>query len=353
MNSKKYNTSLSSLYEGLERLDTIYHQRAGGRDCRIDVPDNVRQFLFSVGEYAVKDDKGQEVPAHTSVAGFLSNNLPVNIFRSIEKAVANKENFEMIMSGPVADFSKLFLSEIDCAIIQLGLDKLSVFLTTTTKFKGNVKQSQERIKDLESDTALAPIVGGSTLVESVYTATTSLAAEEQQKINEIIRRQRIDASRFNTVFRPLNSRATTGVLDQRVFFFENFFKEYYDNTTWDANKLREDIDLIMSKANSCRRIREGSLDAMYQSYMSAIDAKTTRETETLLENLDKSTDAEGKKYFKRKLGLMIFLDSYPESCFFGIAYYHLKNNKELRKQFSNEIKEMLKDYHQRIQSIFL
>ena len=118
MKNKKYNTSLSTLYEGLERLDTIYHQRAGGRRCDISVPDNVRRFLFSVGEYANKDENNRDVPAHTSVAGFLSNNVPLSIFRYIEKAVANRENFDLIMSGPVADFSKLFLSEIDCGLIQ-------------------------------------------------------------------------------------------------------------------------------------------------------------------------------------------------------------------------------------------
>ena len=373
MKRKKYETSLRGLYvEGFSRLqDKAYYENPQGRYCKINVPDNVREFLFAVGQYAKKETittksgaKEEVESGHTKIVGFLTSKLPISIFRSIEKAIADKTNFDLIMQGPVADFASLTLTTIDCQLIQLGLNKLSEFLSKTTRYKTDISAIQQNIKDNEASLATSPqgaglmagIFGGSAIASggqqgSIFTLNFSLEKEEMRKTSEIVRRLRIDSFRFNSVFRPLNDSSVT--FDTNVFYFENFFKEYYDTQNWDANKLQEDIDIILSLANRCKRIspRVSSLVDIYQNFMSVIDVKPDSSTETLLRSYDASTDQLGKDYFKSMMGLAIFGPG-PNACFYGKQYINVTTSKSLDRQFLSDIKKLLKDYGKEINRIF-
>lgn len=353
MKNKKYNTSLKSLYEGYETLGNVYHQRAGGNKCNIDVPDNVRQFLFSVGDYSAKDESGKESYGHEAVVGYISSSIPFNIFRNIEKAIASKSVFDALMSGPVADFSKLFLSEVDCAVIQLGLNNLSLFLSKTSFFKMSNKDKQLDLKNKEA--AAATALGTTALNNpeaSIYTTNISLHREQERKTNANLRRLKVDAFKFNSIFRRFKDSNAGADINMHVFYFENFFKTYYDEKKWDVNKLKEDIDVITTLAKKCKRIpSRGSLVNIYHDFMNTINVKPVNETEILLKTLNKNVDADGRKYFKNMLGLLIFFNG-PKEYFYAGAYNIMISNRKLDKQFSNDIKETLSEYSNIIRNIF-
>ena len=373
MKNKKYNTSMSILYEGLTfDLGSVYYQNPQGRNCRINVPDNVREFLFAVGRYSNKDSAGEEVPAHTGVAGYLSSKLPANIFSAIEKGLANKENFDAIMSGPVADFSNLMLTQVDCNLIQLGLNKLSLFLSKTSSYKANIEQARQDV--INSEQQLRQNQDGNTIATSLFgagvgagvAATTkgaenptiqtlvlSLQEEELRKINEISRELRVDTLRFNNLFRAFND-SRTGNIDTGALFFRNFVKEYYDTQKWDENKLQEDIDEITSLARRCQRISDrSSLVDIYQDYMRTIGATPTPLVGRILSEYDKTTDQQGRSYFKQKLGLMIF-HADPNAFFYGKQYAILAGNSNLRNReyAGTKINNLFAAYGEEISKIF-
>lgn len=369
MKNKKYNTSLKELYEGFARLkDRAFYQNPQGRNCKINVPDNVRQFLFSVGEYASKNNKGEEADSHTRIVGFLSSKLPLSIFRSIEKAIANKQNFDMIMSGPVADFAGLFLTQIDCNIIQLGLNKLSEFLNKTTSFKSSTKGLRDQIDNQEAALRQNPESSGimSSIFGGAAVGATSLPAdksanlrinfdvEEARRTEEIVRNLRIDKINFVNIFRSLET--TTDKIDLNVFYFENFFKEYYDNRAWDLNKLQEDLDEIVDIAKKCNRAsnERHALVTIYQNFMNIIGAKPNPSNESILNQQEKNFNAADKKLFIEKLGMIIFLGSPRDgNNFFGKPYNLLINNTKIINQLPREYKNMLQRYYDDIIRIFI
>ena len=86
MKQKKYNLSLSTLYEendlreGFGRLrNKARYQDPAATACKIDMNqyDNIRQFIFNVGQYGSKND-------HTKAMGVLANTFPAKILSSIE-----------------------------------------------------------------------------------------------------------------------------------------------------------------------------------------------------------------------------------------------------------------------------
>lgn len=345
MKRKKYNVSLSSLYndnmaEGYGRLRSrATYTNSERMQCRINVPAIFREFVFKVGRY-----EGPQ--GHTKAMGVLAKSLPARIFSSIEGALSDEKVFNALMDGPIADLTLLGMTAMECRLINFGLDQVSQVLETFYEFKGDAKSRAAR-KSQEQKTQAISAAGGLTLAGILSNNQTYFycAEEEKEKITTVTRSLRIEKFKFQKMFSKFKDKQSEVSIDQTVFHFENFFGHYYENQEWDVDKLQEDIDIIMNIGKKIKSMAStDSAEAIYRTFTKAVGVRENRENLKILESLSqeiKNTPDGSGKFEKKLLNMLLSPNIGNDSSFYGRIIHLLVNNRYLNDEFTREIKQKI------------
>lgn len=361
MKYKKYNLSLSSLYkednisEGYGRLrGRANYVDPQGKACQIDMQnyENVRQFIFNVGQYGSPED-------HKKVMGVLANTFPVKIFSSIEEVLADKKVFHSLFGtssepGVLLDLATLGMTAMECQLLKFGLEQMSKMLNMFTDFKTMTGQRKaEKDQEIKDKQKKLTASGALTLpaVIKPNQAHFLLNTEEDEKISKVKRELKIEEFVFKNKFKFINDPD----VDARLLHFENFFGHYYENDEWDADKLQEDIDIIMDIARKIKGMSSTSrLVDIYNIFINEIDISSNPTNVKILDELEAETKLSqtGSEGFEKKFLAMLFSPNVKnDSFFYGRIISLLSKNRDLQRSFSSDIKSKINLMSRNIQSL--
>lgn len=327
MKIKKYNTSLKQLYDNNNTVSEATTRLTGGgmknysgpsgKRCKIIIPDGVRDWFFKI--------RGKN-PDHTKAVAVIANKLPTGIFKGIESAISNKENFDSLFGtdGVVSDIAGLALTAVECRLFNVAMKELEFWIGKFEEMTTGNKQATGKEK-----TGMLGLAGVLADNQSIF----NLKKEEEGKLNYIAKMNRVDLLVLSNILKKFDtSRIRT---DKSFLLFENFLVEYYNTKKWDKNKLFEDIDTILGKVEKIKNIRNESITQIYNQTMKILGAPSNRENIEILENIEYSNSKEVGQKFKQKLLNMIFNPNYraADSSFYSSQIATILINSVLKNSF--------------------